>query len=44
MIQLGTILKVTDKTGVVLAKCIKVLNSAKNKIAKMGSLIVVTVY
>jgi len=43
MIQLGTILRVTDKTGVVLVQCIKVLGYAKRRIAYIGDVIVVTV-
>jgi len=43
MIQLGSILKVSDKTCVVLAQCIKVLGSAKKKIAYLGDVILVSV-
>lgn len=43
MVQSGTILKVTDKTGVVLVKCIKVFGSAKKRIAKLGDMIMVSV-
>ena len=43
MIQLGSILKVADKTGVVLAQCIKVFSSSKNRIAYMGDIILVSV-
>lgn len=43
MVQLGTILKVSDKTSIVLVQCIKVLKSYKNKIAKMGDIILVSV-
>jgi large subunit ribosomal protein L14 len=43
MIQLGSILKVTDKTSVVLAQCIKVLGSYKKKIANLGDVIIVSV-
>jgi ribosomal protein L14 len=43
MIQMGTILKVTDKTSIVLVQCIKVLKSYKKKIAKIGDLILVSV-
>lgn len=43
MIQVGTILKVCDKTGVVLAQCIKVLGYAKKRVAFLGDTIVVAV-
>jgi ribosomal protein L14 len=43
MVQVGSILKVTDKTGVMLAQCIKVLGSAKARIAYLGDMIVVSV-
>lgn len=44
MIQLGTILKVTDKTGVVLVQCIKILGaSSKKRIAFIGDVILVSV-
>ena len=43
MIQLGTILKVADKTGVVLGQCIKVLGNGCHKIAKLGDIILISV-
>jgi large subunit ribosomal protein L14 len=43
MIQQGTLLKVTDKTGVTLVQCIKVLGSSKKGIAYLGDVILVTV-
>lgn len=43
MIQAGTILKVCDKTGVVLVQCIKVLGCSKKKIAYIGDVIIVSV-
>ena len=43
MIQLGTIIKVADKTGVVLAQCIKVFSHSKDRIAYMGEVILVSV-
>lgn len=43
MIQLGTILKVTDKTCVVLSQCIKVLGFAEKSIAYMGDVVLVSV-
>jgi len=43
MIQVGTILKVCDKTGVSLVKCIKVLGPLKKKIGYIGDIILVSV-
>jgi large subunit ribosomal protein L14 len=43
MIQVGTILKVTDKTSVVLVTCIKVFGNAKKRIARLGDVILVSV-
>ena len=43
MIQVGTILKVSDKTAVSLVKCIKVLGQSKKKIAYIGDVIIVSV-
>lgn len=43
MIQAGSLLKVCDKTGVVLVKCIKVLGTRKSRIAYMGDIILVSV-
>lgn len=43
MIQLGTVVKVTDKTGAVLAQCIKVLGSTGKRIAYVGDLIMVSI-
>lgn len=43
MIQLGSIVKVCDKTGVVLAQCIKVLGNRKRYIAGMGDVVLVSV-
>jgi len=43
MIQVGTIVKVTDKTGVVLAQCIKVFGPKNKRIAKIGDVILITV-
>jgi large subunit ribosomal protein L14 len=43
MIQLGTILKVCDKTGVSLVQCIKVLGYSKKYIALLGDVILVSV-
>jgi large subunit ribosomal protein L14 len=43
MIQVGTILKVCDKTGVSLVKCIKVLGPYKKRIAYIGDVILVSV-
>jgi large subunit ribosomal protein L14 len=43
MIQMGTLLYASDKTGVVFVQCIKVLGSYKKRIAYMGDVIVVCV-
>jgi len=43
MVQLGSILKVSDKTSIVLVQCVKVLKSYKKKIAKTGDVILVSV-
>jgi large subunit ribosomal protein L14 len=43
MVQQGSILKVTDRTGVVLVQCIKVLGSSKKGIAYLGDIILVSV-
>lgn len=43
MIQLGTIVKVCDKTGVVLGTCIKVLGHARKRVAILGDVIVIAV-
>lgn len=43
MIQVGTILKVCDKTGVSLVKCIKVLGPLKKRIAYIGDVVLVSV-
>lgn len=43
MIQVGTILKVCDKTGVTLVQCIKVFGQSKTKIASIGDVILVSV-
>jgi len=43
MVQLGSILKVSDKTSIVLVQCIKVLKSYKKRIASMGDMILVAV-
>lgn len=43
MIQVGSILKVTDKTGVMFAQCIKVLGSSKSRIAYLGDIVIVTI-
>jgi large subunit ribosomal protein L14 len=43
MIQMGAILKVTDKTGVVLVLCIKVLGPAKKRIAFLGDVVLVSI-
>jgi len=43
MVQVGTVLRVSDKTGVVLGQCIKVLGSTKKKIAKLGDFLLISV-
>lgn len=43
MIQLGSIVKVTDKSGVVLGQCIKVLGPRKRKFAGIGDLVLISV-
>jgi len=43
MIQVGTVLKVCDKTGVVLVKCIKVFGDHRHKLALLGDLVLVSV-
>jgi large subunit ribosomal protein L14 len=43
MVQIGAILKVSDKSSIVLVQCVKVLKSYKNKIAKTGDVILVSV-
>lgn len=43
MIQVGTILKVCDKTGVSVVQCIKVLGPYKKRIAYIGDVIIVSV-
>jgi len=43
MIQTGTVLKVSDKTGVLLVQCIKVLGASKKRIALLGDIVLVSV-
>ena len=43
MVQMGSILKVSDKTGVVLVQCIKVLGYFNKRTAVIGDVIVVSV-
>jgi len=43
MIQVGTVLKVSDKTGVVLVRCIKVFGNIKSRIAYLGDVVLVSV-
>lgn len=43
MIQVGTIVKVCDKTGVTLAQCIKVFGPSKKRVAYLGDIILVSV-
>ncbi len=44
MIQVASLLKVVDKTGITSVKCIKVLSTIKNRIANIGQVIVVSVH
>lgn len=44
MIQQQTILKVSDNSGAKLVKCIKVLGGFRRKFAKVGDVIVVSVF
>lgn len=43
MIQVGTLLRVVDKSGVVIAQCIKVFGPSKKRIAFLGDVILVSV-
>jgi large subunit ribosomal protein L14 len=43
MIQVGTVLKVCDKSGVSLAQCIKVLGPYKKRIAYINDVILISV-
>lgn len=43
MIQVGTLLKVSDKTGVNLVRCVKVLGSSKKRIAYLGDVVLVSI-
>ena len=43
MIQLGTLVKVSDKSGVILGKCIKILGFSNKKIAYIGDVILIVV-
>lgn len=43
MIQLGTMLRASDKTGVVLVQCLKVLGSSFKRIANLGEVILISV-
>jgi large subunit ribosomal protein L14 len=43
MIQAGTVVKVCDKTGVVLGICIKVLGHARKRVAGLGDIVVIAV-
>lgn len=43
MIQQGTKLNVADNTGAKMVKCIKVLGGTRNRYARLGDIIVVTV-
>lgn len=43
MIQVGSVVKVCDKTGVVLGVCIKVLGHARKRVAVLGDVIIIAV-
>lgn len=43
MIQVGTVVKVVDKTSVVLGRCIKVFGSTKKYCAYLGDVVLVSV-
>ena len=43
MVQQGSILKVCDRTGVILVQCIKVFGSNKKRIAFLGDVILVSI-
>lgn len=43
MLQAGTLVKVTDKTGIVLAQCIKVFGPSKKRIAVIGDVVLLSV-
>lgn len=43
MIQVGTIVKVCDKTGIVLGQCIKVLGHTNKRIGCVGDLVIISV-
>jgi large subunit ribosomal protein L14 len=43
MIQLGTIVKVVDNSGIVFGQCIKVLNTSKSRLAYCGDMILISV-
>jgi large subunit ribosomal protein L14 len=43
MIQPGSVVKVCDKTGIILAQCIKVLGPIKKRVAYIGDVIIVAV-
>jgi large subunit ribosomal protein L14 len=43
MIQLTTMVKICDKTGVVLGQCIKVLGSRRSRIAHLGDMFLLSV-
>jgi len=43
MVQCGTMLKVTDKTGVVLAQCLRVFGPIRKRIAYLGEIVLISV-
>jgi large subunit ribosomal protein L14 len=43
MLQVGSIIKICDKTGVNTAQCIKVLGSYRKRIAYLGDVIIISI-
>ena len=43
MIQSGSLLFVSDKSGIALCECIKVLGSSKKRIASLGDVVLISV-
>lgn len=43
MIQLGTMLRISDRSSVVLVQCLKTLGVSQRKIALIGELVLVSV-
>lgn len=43
MLQLMSMIKVADRTGVVLAQCLKVLGGRKDRLSRLGNVLLITV-